>query len=109
MKEKDDILDSPNVRAYLKRFKELVLPDIKESTVFAALIPGVDPDPKMCLEMGAALLMDKPIVAIVIRGRKIPRHLARIASEIVEVSDLMTEEDKIKVQTALDRVHGGIS
>jgi hypothetical protein len=102
-----DILEQPEVKAYLEDFRRNVLPNIKGSAVVMELVCEAEPDPKMCLEMGAAVLLDKPIVAICIQGRKVPQHLRRIASEVVEVSDLNSDADLEKINSALRRVVEG--
>lgn len=98
---KEDVFEDPQVKKMLRHFKENVLPNIADSTQFAALISGKMPDAKMCLEIGAAVLLDKPIIAICFEGAAPSQHLLKIATKIVEVEDLSSPRDMEKVRKAL--------
>jgi nucleoside 2-deoxyribosyltransferase len=108
-KPKEDILDHPDVKRMLNQFRDSVLPNIKGSNTVGCIISGKDPDPKMCFEMGAALLLDKPILAICFDRAYVSRHLLRIAAEIVEVTDLKNPADTQRVTDAIQRVNEGMA
>ncbi|MCC7423798.1 MAG: hypothetical protein IT428_26330 [Planctomycetaceae bacterium] len=42
-------------------------------------------DAKIAVELGAAILLDKPIIVAVVRGTEVPEKLRRLADSIVEV------------------------
>ena len=75
---------------YLDRFKREAMPKIASSAYVMNINPGDDPDAKVCLEVGAAILLDKPMVIVAPPGRPISGHLRRVADEVIEV-DLDTE------------------
>lgn len=77
------VLMDPRTKNYFSRFERDVLPLIKKSAVTVAIGPD-DPDAKMCLELGAALLYDKPIVVVIPPGRHVPANLKRVASLVLE-------------------------
>ena len=69
---------------------------------FSIVLAG-DPDPKLCMELGAAILFDKPIIAMVPAGRKLPANLARVASAVVQ-GDIRDDVTKQRLQEAISRV-----
>lgn len=78
-----------------------MFPKLKESVL--SVVIAADPDPKLCLEIGAAILFDKPIVVLVPDGRKIPSNLSRIASAIVQ-GDAGNAKVQKRLQDAISRV-----
>lgn len=101
--------ESPEVKAYLKRFKEMVLPNLADAAAVVSIVSPASPDAKMCLEIGAAVLLDKPIIVAVFRGATIPQHLKKVATEIVEIEKdehLSSPAIRKKFQAAIDRVMG---
>jgi hypothetical protein len=98
-------LDDPVVRDFLKQFGERGLPKMMESAMCCVL--GSDrPDPKLCLEIGAAILLDKPLILCLPRGRSISVNLRTCATAIVEVNPdgSMTEEQMDEFERAIERV-----
>jgi hypothetical protein len=98
----DDPFEDPGWKAYAKHARETLEPMVKDSAVAMSLYTGKI-DPKMAMETGYMVLLDKPIIAIVSPGVKVPRKLAMIADEIVEgeLGDPGFEE---RMKAALDRV-----
>ena len=70
------------MKAYFLHAKADMFPKLKGSAL--SLIVAGDPDPKLCLELGAAILFDKPIVVLVPEGRALPANLKRVASAVIE-------------------------
>jgi hypothetical protein len=81
-----DPFDDPQWLEYAQRARERLFPMLEDSRVALSIVPSQDAsiDPKWCLELGAMIMLDKPIIAIVCRGARIPPKLAMIADEIVE-------------------------
>lgn len=80
------------------------------SAVVLQLVPlDGDLDWKFCIELGAAVMLDKPILACVRPGARVPLKLAKIADEILE-ADITTVEgradlvDRLRIVT--DRLKG---
>jgi len=65
---------------------------ISASDIFLSLVPE-EPDVKAAVEIGFAVLLDKPILSILMPGRKMPEHLRKI-SDLVVVADIDTEEGR---------------
>jgi hypothetical protein len=79
-----DWADDHEIRRYLSRAHRELLPKLRESAISAVIAPGDDPDPKIAIELGYTLLLDKPLVIVVPPGRTVPEHLVRAADAIVE-------------------------
>jgi hypothetical protein len=78
-----DPLDDPKMKAYLRHAKEEMFPKLKGSALSITILKG-DPDPKLCLELGAAILFDKPLIILVVDPEMpVPANLKRCASAIV--------------------------
>lgn len=105
----DDLYDDPQIKAMLQDFRRRVMPNIKDSHFALTLLAGGIPDVKQCLEVGASVLMDKPILVLCINKAQCPRHLLKIASEVVEVEDIRSPEGSKKVQEAIRRVAEGVA
>lgn len=68
---------------FLKHAREDMFPKMRDSAI-ALTIVSDDPDPKLCVELGAAILFDKPLICVVPPGRKVSSNLRRVASVIVQ-------------------------
>lgn len=76
-----------------------VLPQLQESHVALAITDG-ELDPQFCLELGAMVMLDKPIIAIVLPGATIPEKLKMVADKIV-IADPKTDSGREALQKAL--------
>ena len=94
--------DDPNLQAYLEHAERELLPMMEQSRIAITLITGAV-DPKICLEMGAAVLLDKPIIAVILKGAAVPANLKRVASVIIE-GDIMDAALQAKIQKAIANV-----
>lgn len=79
----DDPFQDPGWLAYAKHARETLEPMVRDSSVAIAVSDGRI-DPKMAMEMGYMVMLDKPIIALVAPGSKVPNKLAIVADEIVE-------------------------
>lgn len=104
MKSLNELLNSAEAKDFLFRAEQNMLPKMRDSAM--SLVIGCDPedvDIKLCLEVGAAVLMDKPLLIVVPPGRKISAGLRRVATEVVEL-DISKPESQAKFKQAFDRV-----
>lgn len=95
--------DDDGFDAFVAWTREQVVQPMIESAFVCTLLPGDDIDVKIAVEIGAAILLDKPIVAIALPGRPVPAAMRRIATRIIE-ADLDTAEGRETIQLALDEV-----
>lgn len=89
---------------FVANFREDALMKMTNSAFVAQLVPGKGSfDVKFAVELGASIMLDKPILAILLPGTEIPEKLRLIADEIVE-ADLDTEDGRQLVQEAFRRM-----
>jgi hypothetical protein len=100
----------PEQRAEWDRFvtyqREHTLKMMDESAFVCSLIPKTDEfDVKFAVETGMAIMLDKPILAVVAPGASISGKLAKVA-DLVVYADLDTEEGRVKVAKAIEEMKG---
>lgn len=88
----DEVWEDPEYEAWEKHVRDAVVPVMERAAVAITLIPGSRTDVKFAVELGLSILMDKPIIALVQPGMRIPNALAAVAAEIVEV-DIARDPD----------------
>jgi hypothetical protein len=101
-----DELD-PSGRAEWDRFVNHVrretVAKMTDSAFVISLVPRGEPDVKFAVELGLAIMLDKPILAIALPGAVLPERLRRVADEIV-VADVDLEAGREKVHAAIARL-----
>lgn len=78
--------------------------NIGDSGVFLAILSGTV-DEKLSMELGAAVLLDKTIIAICINGHKPNKKLKSIINEIIYVDGHMDDIAAKAVRRAVMRLH----
>jgi hypothetical protein len=72
---------------YFRQAEREMFPKMAGSAVVVSLLTGT-PDAKICLELGAALLFDKPILLVTIGDRfEIPERVRRLAADAVHLDE----------------------
>ena len=84
---------------FFQRAKRVTFPKLKASAMSLMIVS--DPDPKLCLELGAAILFDKPILALVPRGQTCPLSLRTVAHKVLEISNPPSSGDAVAIEEAL--------
>lgn len=79
----DDPFDDPEWQRYAQQAREGLEPQVRDSAVGVSLFNGTV-DPKIAIETGYMVLLDKPIILVVTPGVKVPDKMARIADVILE-------------------------
>jgi nucleoside 2-deoxyribosyltransferase len=78
------------------------------SSAYVITINPDDIDPKIALETGYAILLDKPIVLLVPVGKRVNPGLRRIATKVVELrSPLDTDAGQQQLMAALATMNSG--
>lgn len=74
-------------REFEERVRREVAPNVLCSSVFISLTPetAADVDVKFSLELGLAIMFNKPIIALIRPGTKIPRKLSLVVDRFVEM------------------------
>jgi hypothetical protein len=92
---------------WVAHFRADAVSKIAESAFTVSLVPdGATPgdrfDVKFAAELGAAIMLDKPIVAVCLPGRGAPAGLRRIAHAVIEMdSDIDTEAGQLELHRKL--------
>jgi hypothetical protein len=102
-KDPRDWSDYPDAKAWIADVLEHMVPKMQDSAMVMSLVTSSKPDVKFAVEIGMAILLDKPIIAVVTPGSTVPPKLALIADEIVEV-DLSSADAGAKMQAAMARL-----
>jgi len=77
---------------------------IEQSAVYLGISPDGEPDAKFCVELGAAIMYDKPLIFLVAKDRQMPPGLRRIAHAIVEDVDFDTPEGLEDIRQRIEPV-----
>ena len=85
---------------YLEHARKELVPKMPGSAFVMTLVPGGEPDLKFCLELGLAIMLEKPLIVAVSPGSHVPERLMQIAAAVVEVD----MEDPSKGAQELGRV-----
>lgn len=83
-----DWIDDPEAREWAKHVLEDMAPKMANSAYVMQLVPTGEHsvgDVKFWVELGASIMMDKPILAIMVEGQEVPEKLKLIADRIVRV------------------------
>ena len=103
MSDSDDPWRDPGWLEYAMHVRDELVPMVKGSAITMALLEGKDPDPKQACELGYMIMFDKPIIAVVTPGVKVPDKLVRVADEIVE-GTLDDPDFQKRMMAAIERV-----
>lgn len=99
--------DDPRYQQWETLVKEKLIPKLRDTAATVSLVPRGMIDVKFAIELGLSVLMDKPIIALVLPGMKIPNGLGAVAAEIVEV-DIVNDPDGAQrsIAEAFERIMG---
>lgn len=87
---------------FYERARRDLFPKAKDSSISITILSG-EPDPKLCMELGAMILFDKPIIVVAMPGTQISAALKRVASAIV-ITDLNDPSSHSRITKALTDV-----
>lgn len=89
---------------FVEHFRREAIGKIAGSSAFVSLVPSPeDLDVKFAVELGAAIMLDKPILVLAPPGVRVPDNLRAVASEVV-VADVDLESDKLVIEAAVRRL-----
>ena len=93
--------------AWAAEVKHKLVPLVQHSACYVGIARDGEPDAKFCLELGVAIMLDKPLVVVVPRGRTCPPGLRRVAHRVVEDLDLGDPQDARRLQAVLQAMMEG--
>jgi hypothetical protein len=100
----DDPFESEEWKRYADRAIDELVPMIRDSAVTISVVPDGPGDVKFAVELGFSIMMDKPIIAVVQPGAKVPSRLIAVADEIIEMDPDNPEELMSRLRPILDKV-----
>jgi len=89
---------------FVRHFREDALKKMDESNYVISLVPG-EFDVKFAAELGTAIMLDKPILAIAQPGAEISGKLRQVADHVIE-ADIDTEAGREQVRLVLLKLTG---
>jgi nucleoside 2-deoxyribosyltransferase len=106
----DDL--GPQDRAEWQRFVEYqhehTVKGIESSACVMSLVPDGEPDIKFAVELGLAIMLGKPVIAVAMPGSEVPSGLRKVAAAVIEDADLDTgagrDEFARQLKAAMDRL-----
>lgn len=93
---------------YAERALTELVPKVEESAIVISLVPRGKQDIKFALELGMSIMMDKPIIAVVPKGRQVPAKLVAVADALVE-GDFDDPSLSGRLREAMQRVRKGLA
>lgn len=84
----NDWIDDPEAQRWVRAVLDDMAPKMADSAYVMQLVPTGEHsvgDVRFWVELGASIMMDKPILAIMVEGQEVPEKLKLIADRIVRV------------------------
>lgn len=77
----------PEFADFVKRVRKELVPKIIGTDIFVSITPSCpeEVDVKFAVELGLAIMYDKPICSVIRPGTKIPEKLSRVVDKFVEM------------------------
>ena len=102
--------DEDAYELYKQHFLDQVLPELGTSAVAMTVLPSTEHmahfDVQFATELGALVMLDKPILALAPPGTKVPRKMIAVVDELVEVdpTTMGTPDTQKRIADALLRL-----
>jgi hypothetical protein len=96
----DDPFDSEEYKNWADEMRATLIPQMRESASILMIAPRMDTkfDINFALQIGSAILLEKPLILLVQVGRDIPPKLRAIADRIIETDMNKATMDKDGIQ-----------
>jgi hypothetical protein len=95
-----DPYDGDDFQRYADDMRKRLIPKMRESEHVLMIAPNLDDkfDIQFALQIGAAILLEKPLILVVAVDRVIPPKLRAIADKIIDVDFAALDETDIQAQ-----------
>lgn len=79
--------DNIEAQRWVRHIRSDLVPKLEGSGAVVSIVPsdGGEGDVKFWVELGASIMLDKPIVVVVAKGQPVPAKLRLVADEVVEI------------------------
>jgi len=88
--------DKEEWEEFVRFQREHTMEQMMESAFVMSIVPA-EADIKFAVELGMAIMLDKPLFCVLLPGAKMPPKLEKVA-DMVAVADLDTEEGRDALQ-----------
>lgn len=101
----DDPWDDPSAKAWVRHVLREMAPKMADSALVISMVPeDREGDVKFWVELGASIMMDKPIIAIVLGDAPVPAKLAKVADEVVRCPNGVDPASSEELAAAIKRL-----
>lgn len=99
----DNPYESDQFRSWADTMRARLIPKMRDSANVLMIAPNMSEkfDIEFALQIGATILLEKPLILLVDRGRSIPPKLRAIADRIIEADLDMLTMDSPDIQRQL--------
>jgi hypothetical protein len=105
----DDPWQDPHAKRWVRHVIDEMAPKLENSAVSISLVPeDREGDVKFWVELGAAIMMNKPIIAVAFGDKPVPAKLALVADEIVRAPNGIDPDSSEDLTAAIHRVLGDL-
>jgi hypothetical protein len=96
-----------STKAWAKHVIDEMVPKMESSALVISLVPeSREGDVKFWVELGASIMMDKPIIAVLLGDGPVPKKLELIADEIVRAPHGVDPASSEELAAAISRLIG---
>jgi hypothetical protein len=100
-------MDDLSAKVWVRDVLDHMVPLLEASTVAMAVVPDGEHsagDVKFWVELGAMIMLDKPIIAVAFGDRRVAPKLALVADEVVRLPDGVNPAASATLSEAIVRV-----
>lgn len=99
----DAVWDDPEMQRYLEHARTTLQPMVDHSAFVISVAPEKGPDPKIAMETGYMMWLDKPLIVVASKGQKVPRNIRKVA-EVVIYGEPNDPKVMAQLQKAMNRL-----
>jgi hypothetical protein len=100
-----DAWQEPTAQRWIRQVLDDMVPKMEDSAVVMSIVPDDRTgDVKFWVELGASIMLNKPLIAVVLGDAPVPSKLALVADEIVRLDRGVDADGSAKVAAAFERV-----
>lgn len=97
----------PSAKRWISHVLDDMVPKMEGSALVCSIVPGDrEGDVKFWVELGASIMLDKPIVIVAFDDKPIPAKLRQVADEVVVCPQGVDPSSSEELARAINRVIG---
>lgn len=101
--------NEPTAKAWIRHVLDDMVPKLESSALVISLVPDDrEGDVKFWVEIGASIMLDKPIIAVLLGDAAVPEKLRLVADEIVHCPRGVDPAASADLLAAIERVMGSL-